>query len=244
MDQAPPKSFSSWLESVEWLGSSQQASESRLGKIPRIKIDFTTNPEDDEVNYLKQVHSATILQINTKSKASTRIGDGLWTSEPEQPIGVRTADCLPVLIGDSKGKAVMALHAGWRGCAQGILTAGIKLLEAASIPIKDLYVFLGPCISMEKFEVGPEVCQKFFEISPRLRKQQNYWLKKGRDDRWHIDLAGFVLQQLFYLKIPASQITVWKTCTYSDAHLWPSFRRQGKGMGHLCSQIAIQADSR
>ena len=64
---------------------------------------------------LKQVHSGIVVDMDDTSAAGEAVeGDGAVTSLRDVALGVQTADCVPILIADSEGKAVAAIHAGWR----------------------------------------------------------------------------------------------------------------------------------
>ena len=86
-----------------------------------------------------------------------------WSrSEPGNLIGIRTADCVPILIADPNNRAVAAVHAGWRGAAAGIAAGTVERLvqEFGSNP-GELLVAIGPAIGPCCFEVGPEVAEQF-----------------------------------------------------------------------------------
>ena len=84
--------------------------------------------------------------------------DGHATCRPGVLLSITVADCVPVYLLDSENKAVMLLHAGWRGVAGKIITKGIELLsERWNSDLNDIYMHLGPAICGDCYEVGPEV---------------------------------------------------------------------------------------
>jgi len=89
-------------------------------------------------------------------------GDGLMTREQGLMLGVQTADCVPVLIADTKTRAVAAFHAGWRGTLARIVEQGVgrMRMEFGSRP-KDLVAAIGPSIGLCCFAVGEEVRSEF-----------------------------------------------------------------------------------
>jgi polyphenol oxidase len=109
---------------------------------------------------LKQVHSARVL--NSSEWRPEEEGDALATVEPGLRLGVKTADCVSILIADPRHRAVAAVHAGWRGTAAGIARAAVGRMEEwfGSEP-GELVAALGPSIGPCCYEVGPEVACLF-----------------------------------------------------------------------------------
>ncbi|MGQ9618234.1 MAG: peptidoglycan editing factor PgeF [Candidatus Aminicenantia bacterium] len=106
---------------------------------------------------IKQIHSSKVLRIG-RDMENLPTGDGLITNEIELFVGIKTADCLSILIVDEKKRAVGALHAGWRGTLKEIVKEGIKRMseEFGSNP-SDLIAILGPSISICCYEIGEDV---------------------------------------------------------------------------------------
>ena len=115
---------------------------------------------------LRQVHSDLIHVVRSRQtgllKQSRLTGDGLVTDLPGLALGILTADCFPVLLTDTKNKAVGAFHAGWRGTVKRIVEKGVGImrLEFGSRP-EDIHAVIGPGIQNCSFEVGEEVEEAF-----------------------------------------------------------------------------------
>lgn len=109
----------------------------------------------------KQVHSVTIRTIRSTEDEPGE-ADALLTDVPGVLIGVGTADCVPVLLVDTKRRAVAAIHAGWRGTVAGITELAVAKMEAAfgSEP-RDLRAAIGPSIGACCYAVGEEVRGEF-----------------------------------------------------------------------------------
>jgi YfiH family protein len=128
---------------------------------------------------LRQFHSAMLRrgegvadQLAAADGKAILRGDGLMTQQPGLLLGVQTADCVPVLIADTRTRAVAALHAGWRGTLRRIVerTVGTMRLEFGSQP-QDLVAAVGPAIGPCCYSVGEEVRFEFesqFAYSPEL----------------------------------------------------------------------------
>src|ERR1700681_4946063 len=109
---------------------------------------------------LKQIHSAVALVANQPGCAGD--GDALLTNSPRLRLSVRTADCYPILLADTKNRAVAAVHAGWRGAADEIVAKTIaKMRIQFGTSPADIVAAIGPGIGVCCYEVGAEVAQLF-----------------------------------------------------------------------------------
>ena len=110
---------------------------------------------------LRQIHSDLIHCVNKPPK-KTLVGDGLITRTPGILLAIQTADCLPVILVDTKQRAVGVFHAGWRGTVKRIVEKGVGEMRRCfgTLP-KDIKAAIGPGIHACCYEVGPEVRQRF-----------------------------------------------------------------------------------
>lgn len=184
--------------------------------------------------WLNQVHSARGVCLESEEAALTAtngLGVDLSYSHlelmnPEEvhriPV-ILTADCLPVLMTDSKGRMIMAVHAGWKGLAAGILQVALDLFLEHGIPRSELVVWIGPGIGPQAFVVGEEVHALFTGLNPD--HQQAFCRHR---DQWLGDLyrmAQIVLEAAGVLR---QQIHSDYWCTYSDPQRFFSYRREGQ----------------
>ncbi|HEX3121026.1 MAG TPA: peptidoglycan editing factor PgeF, partial [Candidatus Acidoferrum sp.] len=112
---------------------------------------------------LHQIHSDVVRIFDTTTSTDKQCkGDALATNRPGLLLGVRTADCSPVLVVDPKKRVVAAIHAGWRGTLARIVvkTIGQMQMEFKSNP-KDMLAAIGPTIGGCCYEVGTEVAADF-----------------------------------------------------------------------------------
>jgi polyphenol oxidase len=114
---------------------------------------------------LRQIHSDTIHCLDAIPRRSSQellVGDGLITSIPGLLIAIQTADCIPVIVIDTKRRAVGAFHAGWRGTVQRIVEKGVgAMVRSFGSRPRDLMAAIGPGISACCYEVGEEVRAQF-----------------------------------------------------------------------------------
>jgi polyphenol oxidase len=198
-------------------------------------------PEALPVRRLNQVHRCGILE----AADAVAEGDGLWTCQPGVRIGVRVADCVPVLLaGRLSGEApwAAALHAGWRGATGhgeatpggGILRRGVARFRAMGGDPATLVWAFGPAILACHFEVGEEVIAAA-RLDPAWREGLR---SEGATEKPHLDLHGFLRAQALDLGLdPAKEGSV-PLCTVCRPDLLYSYRR-GETTGRQWGWIEI-----
>ena len=172
--------------------------------------------------WLHQTHGTRAVSAYTSNTA-----DASFTDKTGQVCAVLTADCLPVLLTDSLGKRVAAIHAGWRGLAGGILR---ETVEAGQFMPVCTLAWLGPAISEAHFEVGPEVREAFLTGWPNC----GFAFRKGTGDRWMANLYALATHQLHALGIHA--VYGGTHCTYAESSRFFSYRRE-KDAGRMATLI-------
>ncbi|MFZ5889935.1 MAG: peptidoglycan editing factor PgeF [Myxococcota bacterium] len=162
-----------------------------------------------------------------------READVVFGHSPEVACGVRTADCVPILLAAERSGHVAAVHAGWRGVVRGAVQAGLAALGRASGDVSDVIAAIGPHISLSAFEVSEDVAAELVAASPDPDV-----VERSRA-RPHVDLRRIVHAQLETRGISRTRIDdVWG-CTYSEPDRFFSFRRDGKRSGrHLSAIVA------
>ncbi len=152
------------------LDSSNVYRAERLERFPWLQHGFGTRlsagwPDAGGLATAKQIHSDHVLLATQPGHLGP--GDAIISKQPGVTVAVRTADCLPILIVDSRTRAVAAVHAGWRGVVAEIAPKAVEAmrLEFGSRP-EDLEIVIGPGIGPCCFEVGPEVATQFRPFFP------------------------------------------------------------------------------
>jgi polyphenol oxidase len=192
----------------------------------------------------KQVHSTKIIEItsqSTKKFVNEKLkADGIFTNDRNVPIAVVTADCVPVLFADKSKKIVMAVHAGWRGLAAGILKNAVKICQESGAGLGEILVGIGPAISKEVYEVGHDVVGAINSKELGLTDEQlEICIEKGRKDHFQLDLQAVSIFTIFNCGIETQNIGVIKSCTYKERNLWASYRRDGDACGRNWSWIVL-----
>lgn len=167
-----------------------------------------------------QHHSSDVLEVREPWPDGERPkADALITRNPEVVIGILTADCGPVLFADAKNGVVGAAHAGWKGATGGVLENTIDAMEHIGAQRENIKAVLGPTISQDNYEVGPEFVERLAGIDERNIK---YLINSTKADHAMFDLPGYIVDRLTATGVNAS----WTGhCTYADEDLFFSYRR-------------------
>ena len=181
----------------------------------------------------KQVHSKIVLAVpaDAPTGPTERLGrgDALVSNQPEWMIGVRTADCLPIVVVGANQRTVGVIHAGWRGTVADISGHAVRaLLCQFGTQPSEIWAAIGPGIGACCFEVGPEVAVQFEEIFPE-RVDLNH--------RTRVDLAEGNRRLLVAAGVPVDQIEVSGLCTVCRPGEFHSFRRDKEKAGRMLSAI-------
>ncbi len=180
---------------------------------------------------LKQMHFDGILMFKDPAEAnSTSLKyDAIITNLPNQFLGIRTADCIPILIVDQHKRAIAAIHAGRQGTALQITRKTLrKMKEEFDSSEKDLLVTLGPSIGPCCYEIDDKVF---------LKEWQPFSVSKGTG-KWMLDLSRINIAQLMEEGIKEEQIFQTDICTCCHRDLFFSYRGEGR-TGRQLSFIGI-----
>jgi len=179
---------------------------------------------------VKQVHGAEVVEVTQGGFAGQ--GDALITNTPGILLGIKTADCLPMLLVDLRHRAVAAVHAGWRGTAQRIAVAAIRSLEEKyGTKPNELLVALGPAIGPCCFEVGPEVARELAAFDPMVG---------SAGEKCRVDLQAINAKQLERAGVLPQNILRNELCTVCNPDQFWSFRREREGAGRMWSVVGIE----
>jgi len=171
-----------------------------------------------EPGWLEQVHGTRVLDLDAWGAGGAGPADAAITRQMGRVCAILSADCLPVLLAARSGTAVGAAHAGWRGLAAGVIEATVRAL---AVPPASLIAWLGPAISPEHFEVGPEVRAAFLAVDPEAATA---FVENARG-RYQADL--YRLARLRLERAGVSAVFGVQACTFADANRYFSHRREG-----------------
>ena len=196
---------------------------------------------------MRQVHRAEVFAAEKKLPEAFSVGarekdarslfsdgpqaDIAVTGAPTIAVSVRTADCVPILLADRRTGAIAAVHAGWKGTAEGAAIVAVRALVSryGSNP-RDVIAAVGPSIGPCCYEVGPELAGHFSS-----HPQASTWFT--RDAKPRLDLWRATRDQLAIAGVPPPHIHVCALCTFDHAAVFHSYRRDGANAGRLVAAI-------
>jgi len=177
----------------------------------------------------RQTHSIERYTIESEEQARgpQPACDAMITRMTDVLLAVQSADCLPVLIGDTNTGTMAAIHAGWRGTAGRITERAIAdLMLVHGVSPRNCIAALGPAACAECYEVGEDVIGRY-------KKEFGYWrnllVNFKADGKAHLDIRAANVQQLIFCGFDEDSIYVADYCTMHQNELFFSYRREGKG---------------
>jgi YfiH family protein len=212
---------------------------------------------------LRQIHSDIIHDVGDVPK-ETLAGDGLITRTPGIVLFVLTADCLPVILVDTKQRSVGVFHAGWRGTLKRIVEKGVgEMHRCFGTQARDIQAAIGPGIHSCCYEVGSDVRQQFesqFEYAAELFREvkesdpvrEKYPLlflsarPPGAElpKKIFLDLVEANRRQLMAAGLLEKNISVSPLCTACRTDLLFSHRAERGATGRMMAAVAIWPDLR
>ena len=191
-----------------------------------------------------QVHGSRIAIVDRPGMTREDLDgyDAFITTLTGVAIGVRTADCVPILMYDSVRRVIAAVHSGWKGTVLMISKSTVNLMgERFGTNPEDLRVVIGPAIGPDSFQVGEEVAEKFKDAGFPMSM---IWSFQGSGDGspmsggHHIDLFQANRWILEECGIPPEKIQVHDINTYLDPSFF-SARREGTQCGRNINAIRM-----
>ena len=223
---------------------------------------FTTRNTDlsalpfDIVTAEKQIHSADVVYISDSNKHDKHFCDGFviskdsyFTPQASYGVAIRTADCVPILLLDSKNSVAAAVHAGWKGTigmpsdqkksvVPGIAAEAIRKMIIHGAEIQNINVIIGACIHKCCFEVKEDF---IFKVRASVGSRVDNFLSKQKapDGKilYYFDLPGLNFALIQEYGVKASNIAVFPFCTCCDTKTFYSYRKEKKGIGTMYAAI-------
>ena len=202
--------------------------------------DFLDWPSDEVISerfgavpsgtaMLKQVHSGRCIRADRPWAGDRPEADAVCTNQPSVLVGVRTADCLPVLLVDPYVRAVAAVHAGWRGVVARVLPNALELMSFEyGSRSGDIEAAVGPGIGACCFEVGEEVASQFSDD-----------FVNRRGTKPHVDLAAVLREQLRQAGV--GRVAAARHCTSCNLDQYFSHRAERGDTGRMLALAGLRA---
>ena len=191
-----------------------------------------------------QMHSADIRIVHNQLEAQSKPGvlgddvhcDALVSNTPKILLSVKTADCVPVLLGDPETGAFAAVHAGWRGTSESIVMKAIAQLQSEyNTRPENLRAAIGPAANTCCYEVDSDVIERFKERFP----QSDHLFAPTRAGHARIDLQTANKDQLTFAGVPPERIHVAPFCTMDRNDLFFSYRREKSVQGRVGRLMSV-----
>ncbi|MEF8817590.1 MAG: peptidoglycan editing factor PgeF [Salinibacter sp.] len=176
-----------------------------------------------------QVHGSTVRVIDAPRHEP--FCDGLVTTTPGLLLAIAVADCAPVLLADPEHEVVGACHAGWRGTVRHIAAHTVATMADRGADPAQVRAYVGPCLSREAFEVGPEVAAQFDDAVVSYPEA---------DGRPHVDLKAALRRQLEGAGVPGAAIEESSHCTLQDTDTFFSHRASEGDTGRMFGAIVLR----
>lgn len=195
----------------------------------------------DRLLLIKQVHGVHAV-VARRGDAGAWVrpqADVIVTDDPTVAVGVRVADCAPILLYDRATHAVGAAHAGWRGTAAGAAAAAVRAMERSfDTNAADVVAAIGPCLGACCGEVGPDVVEAF-RTAGADAASIGAWFAPARGDRSMLDLERANRDQLERAGVNPDQIFASGLCTKTHHHRLHSYRADRQETGRMLAAIRI-----
>jgi YfiH family protein len=248
------------------LGFAKEDDYDTVAQNRRLFTEAVTGNPSTPLADVHQIHSNLVLLASAADarRKQPHSADGLMTDEPGLLLGVRTADCIPILVADRKRRAVAAFHAGWRGTVERIVESGIgrMRLQFGSRP-EDLIAAIGPGIGPCCYSVGEEVLYSFesqfayarslfhevYDSDPvRIKYPLLFMTQRapghsGIGPSLHLNLIEANRRQLLAAGLKPRAIHLIGGCTSCHRELFFSHRGSEGHAGRMMSVIGIRTDA-
>jgi len=186
--------------------------------------------------WIHQVHGGDVAIVKSGAGFTNGIkADALVGNDPARALAIRVADCVPILLATRDAATVAAIHAGWRGIIADVIPHAVEQLRArsGSADASPFAAAIGPCISVDAFEVGNEVLAAFVE-----KFGDHAPIRPATEDKGHVDLRAAAHLQLLRAGLTADRIDTTDRCTFRDAGEFFSHRRDRGVTGRMAAIIA------
>ncbi len=183
----------------------------------------------------KQIHSTKIVEVNSQMLTNSFFkieGDAIFTFDKNIFLGVRTADCVPILITNKNADFVGVIHGGWRGSVNKITYKFLQKIIALGIKSKEILIAIGPHIKVCCYEVGEEVIEK---LKINFENFEKFLLFKN--GKVFLDLEKLNYYQALELSVPLENIWISKECTCCLNEFYWSHRVHKEKRGFQISVI-------
>jgi len=186
----------------------------------------------------RQVHGSRLAVAEGEPWSEPPAADAVATAHPGRAVGIATADCVPLLLASARGEWVVAVHAGWRGLASGVVEGAASFLRERR-PEGGWLAVLGPHVGPCCYEIDEPVVAA---LRPRFASELDDALRPTRPAHWRLDLGWLARRACERAGFdPACVGALPDACTACDGERFHSHRRDGPGAGRLVHFVVAGA---
>ena len=196
----------------------------------------------ESVVSMPQIHSSKVICVHPDMRGEGYFAppsckcDGYVTRERGVAIGVKTADCTPILLCDEKNGVIGALHAGWRGTFLDICGEGVRAMCGIGAKTDDVVAVIGPSICQKCYEVGGDVYEAALAC---MGSDADLFFVKKQGGKYLADVRGANLYLLKRAGVSTDNIEMIDVCTYEQPELFWSHRYTKGERGTMLSVITL-----
>jgi YfiH family protein len=200
--------------------------------------------EAESVVSMPQIHSSKVICITSDArgegyfKTPSDKCDGYVTCDIGTAVGIKTADCTPILLEDSDARVIAAIHAGWRGTFSDICGEGVRKMIELGAKASNIVAAIGPSICQKCYEVGEDVYQAAVECMGA--DASGFFKKTNMQGKYLADVRGAARQLLLRAGINENNIESIDICTYEHPELFWSHRYTQGVRGTMLNVIALR----
>ncbi len=196
----------------------------------------------DDVLLVRQVHEATVaVASHDRPRPWPRPNaDAIVSNDSTAAIAIRVADCVPVLLAEETGRAVAAIHAGWRGVASRATIACVTALQTSyGVRPERIIAAVGPSIGPCCYEVSENTYQTFRQAGHHPTVLER-WFEPRPSGKFHLDLWRATRDQLEGAGVMPDNIHIAELCTKTHADMFHSYRVRGTEAGRMVGIIGAR----
>ena len=194
---------------------------------------------------MPQIHSTNVIVVDREMGGhgiytpATFEGDALVSCSTGTALGVRVADCVPILLADPGAGVIAAVHAGWRGTVGNIVGKTVQKMCYLGASAEDIRAAIGPHISMANYEVGEEVAKQVLAAVGEDSLTFAHLRPSENEGKFLCGLGAVNKTLLMQAGLREEHIDLSRECTYANSELFYSHRRMGEKRGTMMGIIAI-----
>ncbi|MDD3679764.1 MAG: peptidoglycan editing factor PgeF [Candidatus Shapirobacteria bacterium] len=186
--------------------------------------------------WARQVHGNQVALINqTNNKQPINGADGLISREKNLVLGVRSADCLPIIYFEPKKEIIGIAHAGWRGVLSGLPKEMISIITSLGGESQNIIIGIGPHIKACCYCVDQDIANQF-------KKKYSHARLINRSEKFLLNLAAICQKQFEETGIRKNHIQISNICTFCQSDQWWSRRRDGENCGNMLTVVCQTND--